>query len=175
VVGGQAVAEEAHQFRDPVPEAFRLLAGVRVQGEGRPAVRAWRAAEAEIDPAGSDRLEAARHLGDLQRRVVRQHDAGRADSDPARSRGDRRHHDLGRRPGMSAAVVMLGEPVPAIAHRLRRLGESDRLADRLGRAAALGDRRLVEDGERDHGAVRGRSLGDQAYTGTRPKMSESAP
>ena len=45
-------------------------------------VRPGRAAETEVDAAGSERLERRELLGDDERRVVRQHDAARAEADP---------------------------------------------------------------------------------------------
>ena len=67
---GVAVQRPAHRARDAL-------------------VRSRRAAEAEVDAAGEQRVERAELLGDHQRRVVGQHDAARADADACWSR--RRH------------------------------------------------------------------------------------
>src|SRR5439155_4410678 len=48
-------------------------------------IAAGRAAEPEIDPAGKERREHAELLRDLQRTVVAQHDAARADADSRRA------------------------------------------------------------------------------------------
>ena len=70
------------------------VAAQRAQGE---LVRARRPAEAEIDAARIERFERAELLGDDQRRVVRQHDAARADPDRPGAARDVADHDRGRR------------------------------------------------------------------------------
>ena len=62
---------------------------------GRGAVGAGRAAEAEIDPAGKQRLQHLEALGHHQRRVVGQHHAAGTDPDVAGHRGDLPDHESG--------------------------------------------------------------------------------
>ena len=78
----KAAALEQHQFVEALEEIV-LLADVlpppqRVGG-GR--IGAGRAAEAEIDAAGKQRLQHLEALGHHQRRVVGQHHAAGADAD----------------------------------------------------------------------------------------------
>ena len=53
----------------------------------RQTVAAWRAAKAEIDATGMQRLEHAELLGHHERRMVGQHDAARAQSQRGRACG----------------------------------------------------------------------------------------
>src|SRR5674476_246184 len=57
----------------------------------------WRAAQAQIDAAGKQRLQHLEALGDHQRRMVGQHHAAGADPDPAGHRGNLPDHEVGRR------------------------------------------------------------------------------
>ena len=51
----------------------------------------------EIDSPWGERLERAKRLDDVQRRVVRHHDPAGAEPDPGRYGGGMRDQDLGRR------------------------------------------------------------------------------
>ena len=88
----------------PLEEIVALAAiqpaAQRVRGG---AVGAGRAAEAEVDAAGKQRLQRPEALGDDQRRVVGQHDAAGADADVRRHRGDLPDHQLGRRDSRTEA------------------------------------------------------------------------
>jgi hypothetical protein len=94
--------------------------------------------------------EDAERLGDLQRAVVRQHDAAAADPDPVRGGGDLGDQDLRRRAREHRRAVVLGHPVAGVAEPLRQPRQVDRVPQRIGSARALGDRRLVEDAEQHH-------------------------
>ena len=88
---------------------------------------------------GSERLEGRELLGDHQRRVIRQHDAARSEADPrGPCCGGRRQHRWRRR-GDGRHVVVLGEPVPAVARadrrRRRRTGMPQQPARSSGRCA----------------------------------------
>ena len=123
------------------------VAGVRVQRPRGAHVAAGRAAEAEVDAPRRERLEDAELLGDLERAVVRQHDAGAADPDRRRARRDRRHQDLGCGADDGRQAVVLAQPEARVAEPLAVLGERERVADR-GILAAAGERdRLVENRE----------------------------
>src|SRR5215813_12876467 len=106
---------------------------------------AWGAPRAEIDAPGEQRLQRAKLLGYLQRRVVRQHDAPSADPD---ARGARPHvaDEYG---GGGAAdpghVVMLGQPEPPVAQLLRVLRQLQRVPEGLRRRAALKDGSEIEN------------------------------
>ena len=86
----KAVIEKREQVLQPCgkivgAEQFARTAQ-RQRGER---VSAGRAAEAEIDAAGMQRLENAKRFGDLQWRVIRQHHAAGADANVFRARSRR--------------------------------------------------------------------------------------
>ena len=100
---------------------------------------------------GNSVVERAEGLGDLQRRMVRQHDAAGADADRRGGGGDMADdHRRGGR-GDAGHVVMLGEPEAAIAQRLGMAGKLGAPAQRVGGGGALRDRAEIEDGGGDHG------------------------
>ena len=139
------------------------LVGERVERIGGAAVGARRAAEPEIDAARRQRIEHAELLGDLERRIVRQHHAGAADADARRARGDRRDQDLRRRcrrwcrgcgaprprsadspsprqPAASATVLRIASPcgAPAVATDWSRTESGILLTAAAARAAVAG-------------------------------------
>ena len=115
----------------------RRAAGSRRSARDRELVGAGRAAEAEVDAAGIERLERAELLGDHERRVVRQHDPARADADRRRAGGDVRDHDRGRGAGDAGHVVVLGEPEAPVAEPLGVLGQVERVRGARRRASRL--------------------------------------
>ena len=117
----------------------------------RGAVRAWRPAQTQIDPAGKQRLQHLEALGHDQRRMVREHHAAGADPDTARDRGDLPNHEVRRRARDRGEVVMFGQPVADIAKAVGMAREIDAVAQRRGGLGAGGDNGEIEDGERDHG------------------------
>ena len=104
----------------------------------------------EIDASRKKRLERAELLDDLQRRMVRQHDAAGANPDRRRPSADVTDQHCGRRAGDTRHVVMLGNPEALVAPTLGVLGEIERVAERLRSGATLDDRGEVEDGQRHH-------------------------
>ena len=115
------------------------------QGERSGLVRARGAPQAEIDAPGEQRLQRAKLLGHLQRRVVRQHDAPGADPD---ARGARPHvadEHGGGRAADPGHVVMLGQPEPPVAQLLRVLRQLQRVPEGLRRRAALKDGSEIEN------------------------------
>ena len=73
------VREQLVELIGEVVDAQRLPATAqRDRGE---LVGARRPTETEVDPIRMQRLEHAKRLGDLKRRMVRQHDPARADAD----------------------------------------------------------------------------------------------
>ena len=141
------VGEELVELLDEVVRerrpavALQRVDGLEV-GSGRPA-------DAEVDPLAVEGGEDAELLGHLERAVVREHHAAAADPDAARPRGDLGDEDLRRGGGEHRGRVVLGDPVARVAELLGELGEVERVAKRVGAGGALGDRRLVEDGESD--------------------------
>ena len=129
------------------------VGGIRVQCEVRcrPSLPGARPSP-DVDPAGRDRLQYAEHLGHLQRRVMRQHDARAADADAARwwRRWPPSGSRVRCRPGFRTRDV-----------RRASSGDSPRASQCCASAMRLADRRrpgerpetnggLVEDGEQRH-------------------------
>ena len=80
--------------------------------------------------------------------VVGQHDPARPDADGRGAAGDVPDDDGGGGAGDAGQVVMLGHPEACVAPALGVPGQVEAVAEGLGRAAALPDRRQVEDGVR---------------------------
>jgi len=99
---------------------------------------------AQVDSTGIERLERADLLGHDERRVVRQHDAARADPDGGRAAGDMSDDDGCRGAGDAGHVVMLGQPEAPVMPPLGMLREIERVAEGVGGVAALVDRRQVQ-------------------------------
>ena len=139
--------------RDPVHEVDHLprkILGrpfVGIERERGDAVGARRAAHAQVDATGRDAFEHAELLGDLERRIVRQHHAGAADANAGRGRGDRRHQHFRCGADDAAAVVMFGHPVAVVAERVAQARQRERFANGLAFGAALGGGGLIEDRE----------------------------
>ena len=91
-------------------------------------------------------MEGAKGLGYLERRVVRKHDAARANTDLGGFSTNSRDHDLGRGAGEQLHGVVFGHPETAVAERLDVLSEVDGIAQCLRGRGAGGYGRLVEDG-----------------------------
>ena len=152
VVVGMAVGELAAEEPDQLGELAReVLVGERLdrapQRSGRDPVGARRAADAEVDAAGVQRLEHPELLGDHQWHVVGEHHAAGADADPFGLRRQRRREHRGGGARDPRHVVVLGDPVAVIAEALGRAREVDGARQRLGVAGALADDRQVEHGE----------------------------
>jgi len=106
--------EVTQQFDDVVRKRVRTVV-VAAQRARRRLIRARSAADAEVDASRIQRCERAELLGDLQRRIVRQHDAAGADADRRRAAGDVADQHRRRRARDAGHVVMLGEPVARVA------------------------------------------------------------
>ena len=127
----------------------RRASASRRSATQRALVGAGRAAEAEVDAAGVERLERAELLGDHERRVVRQHDAARADADRRRAAGDVPDHDRRRGARDAGHVVVLGEPEAPVSPSARRAarGRACCAARRPAcRPATIGARSRIETG-----------------------------
>ncbi len=121
------------------------------QGGGFDGSAAGRAADAEIDAAGIERVQGAEGFGHLERRVVRQHDAARAEPDAGGFGADAGQHDLRRGAGEQLHGMVLGHPETGVAEGFDVLGERDGVAQGVGRRRAGGDGGLIEDGEAEGG------------------------
>jgi hypothetical protein len=148
--GGKKVRLQLeHILRESVPAAAEETA----QGAGCQLIAPRRAAQSKIDPAGKERLERSELLGDDKGRVVRQHDAARADTNAF---GFARHvaDDNRRRCARDAGkIMMFGQPEAMVAPLLGVLGEIDGVPERQRRIASLDDGREIEHGKARHGRV----------------------
>ena len=124
MVGRQPVLQIGEQLDQLFGEIVgRGLAAVALQGEGGLLVAARRAAEAEIDALRKKPGEHGERLGDLERAVMRQHDAAAADADALRRGGDRPDQRLRAGAGEHRRAVMLGDPVARITEAVAELRE----------------------------------------------------
>jgi hypothetical protein len=146
-LGQIAPRDPGHQVAHVVGELGWALVGERIQREGGAAVRTGRAAEAQVDAAGSDRIQHAELLGDLEGRVVRQHHAGAADADGAGGSGDGGDQNLGRRADDGGVGVVLGHPEAVIVPAFAGLGQRHGVADRFALRAIHHGNRLIENGQ----------------------------
>ena len=111
-----------------------------------------RAADPEVDAAGTERLQRAELLGDHERRVVRQHHAAGADADRRGARGDVADDDRGRGAGDAGHPVVLCQPIAAITPALGVPREVERPAEGLPGVAPFDHRRQIQDGDGNHAA-----------------------
>ncbi|EPZ85508.1 hypothetical protein BURCENBC7_AP5996 [Burkholderia cenocepacia BC7] len=149
-LAGYRLREIALQLRDVVRKRVRTADQVAAQRARRGLVGAGRAAQAEIDAPRIQRRERAELFGDHERRVVRQHDAARADPDRPRRARDVADHDGGGRTRDPRHVVMLGQPVAPVAPAFRVLREIDGVAERLRGVGAGRNGGEIEYGKRCH-------------------------
>ena len=85
--------------------------------------------------SGYSAAEDAERFGDLERRVVRQHDAAGADANRRGGRRDGRDHHLRAGADHARDVVVLSQPVPVVAGGLGTARQLERLVERLGRTS----------------------------------------
>ena len=149
-LAGHRFGEVTQQLGDVVGEGVGAADEIATQRAGSGLVGARRAAETEIDPAGIERGERAELLGDDERRVVRQHDATRADANRVRAARDMADHDGGRGTRDAGHVVMFGEPVTVITPAFGMLREVERVAERLRGIGAGRNGGKIKDGKRNH-------------------------
>ena len=146
--GGQVVREIAEQLGQLVREVIRArLPPVALQRVRRPLIAPRRAPDAEVDPPRIEPGERREGLGDLERRIMRQHDPAAAQPD---ARGDRPgggEQYFRRGPGERRGAMVLRRPVAVIAEPVADARKIDAVRERGGRGRAVGDRRLVEDAE----------------------------
>jgi hypothetical protein len=82
--------------------------------------------------------------------MIRQHDATRADADGRRGGGDAGNQNSGGGAGDPRHVVVLRQPVTAVAQSLGMLREFNRVAKGLCGIAAFQNGREIQDGQRGH-------------------------
>ncbi len=145
---------------EPADGVVGDAAGPVAQRERRHRVGAGSAAEAEVDPARVGGLQERELLGHHQRRVVRQHDAAAADPDPLGGAGHHRHQHRRVGGGDGRHVVVLGQPVPAVAEGVRGAREVEGRGQGVARGLVGAHRHEVEHRE-------GRQVGHQGRNARR--------
>jgi hypothetical protein len=145
---GQAIAEVGEQLGKLPRKVIRCgLPPVTLKREGGRRVRAGGAAEPEVYATGRERREHAEALGDLERAVMRQHDAAASDAD-ARCRGsDGSNEDFRAGAGQHRRSVMLGDPVPVIAQPIGEAREIERVPQRVDTGESFRDGRLIQNAQ----------------------------
>ncbi|GAB1363241.1 hypothetical protein MASR1M32_24770 [Rhodobacter sp.] len=140
--------EPVHQLLHVLGEVVGAVGRGADRAQGR-LIGAGRAAKAEVDPPGEQARQRAELFGDDIGRVVRQHDAARADADMARLLpGMGQHHcRCGR--GDALHVVMLGHPVTGEAQGIDQSRGVLRLGQRVRGIAALADADKIKQRQAD--------------------------
>ena len=151
VVGQRRAGYPVLQLLNLLGEHIVYVLRIRVQRVRGELIRTRRAPHAEIDAARRNRLQHAKLLRHLERRVMRQHHAGAADADARRGGGNRRHQHLRRGADDIAGVVMLGKPIAVVTERVAMFRERQRFAYRDVLCFAFGGGGLIEYGQL-HGA-----------------------
>ena len=128
------VAEHAHHVDHVAREVLDALVRVTAERRRRHRVGAGRAADAEIDPPGVERLEHRELLGDREWGVIGQHHTARSDSNVARWR---------RRGGRSGRPARCWQRSACCGARRPRSGRS-RAARRPGPARVVSARASAE-------------------------------
>ena len=106
MIGGQRVVEERDEIGDLLGKTIEPEhAAAFLERPRRDLVAARRSTDPEVDPAGEQRFQHAEVLGDLQRAVVLEHHAARADTDAARAGRNLADEDLGAGAGEAGSGV----------------------------------------------------------------------
>ncbi len=134
-----------------VRELLGSRSEIPAQRACRELIRSRCTPEPEIDSIRIQRCERAELLCDDQRRVVRQHDAARADANGPGAAGDVPDDDRRGRARDSFHAVMFGEPEAQEPEFFRSLRKAQRVAERVGGRCALRDGGEIQNGERNHG------------------------
>jgi hypothetical protein len=143
-LGVEEGAELGELLREVVGDgAFAVAA----KGEGFKLAAARSAADAEINAVGKHRVEGAKDFGDLERGVVREHDAARPDADTGGFGCGAGDEDLGRGAGEEVHRMVLGVPEAGVAELVDVAGEIERVGQGLRGRGTGGDGGLVENRE----------------------------
>ena len=163
VVRVQRAVQEGVQLRKARAEVrWPGFVVQRLQRPGGQRQAAGRLAHAQVHAAGGQRCEHLERLGHLERAVVLQHHAARADADARGARQQVGHQHLGRRAGQARVAMVLGHPEAAVAQLLGALGQRYGALQRLGRRGPFGDGTFVEQGKGvGHGGGSDSRMGDQ--------------
>ena len=125
------VAKVIHQLAHIGREVIHLTAALASERPHGALIGARRTAKPQIDAIRIERRQGAELLGDDQRRVVRQHDAARPDAQGIGTAGQMTDQHRSGGAGDARHVVVLGQPVAAIAQAFGMTGQVQRAAKRL--------------------------------------------
>ncbi len=117
------------------------------EGVGLELAAAGGATETEVDAVGEHGIEGAEDFGDLERGVVREHDAAGADADARGGGGGAGDEDFGCGASEQRHGVVLGVPEAGVAELVDVLGEGEGVVEGVGGGKAFGHGGLVEYGE----------------------------
>jgi len=120
---------------------------IAAQGEGFELAAAGSPADAEVDAIVKHGVEGTKDFCDLERGVVRKHDAASAHADAGGFGCGAGDEDLGRGGGEEIHGVVLGIPEAGVAEGVDVSGEVEGVGQGLRGREAGGDGRLVEDRE----------------------------
>ncbi len=147
---GGFACHQRDQFGHVLREHFRRPVQVLAQRALQFGAGSRRAAQPQVDPAGEQRIQRAELFGDLERRVVGQHDPARSDADRGGRIADMREHDRSRSPGNALHCMVFGNPEPLAARVLGRAGERGRGGKGIADRAAFADGDEIEYGKIGH-------------------------
>src|SRR5690242_12541577 len=135
-----------------------------------------RTTQAKIDSPGIKCGQRSKLFRNHQRRMVRQHDSARPDTDALGPTGDMTNHHRGRGAGDSGKVVMFRQPIAVITPALGMLGEIEGVAKGERRVATLNDRRQVEKGKMLHRSLMlSRRVQEKTLWNPRPQVTKQRP
>jgi len=137
-------SEQLHQlFREVVGQ--RCVTALAAQRERLERTAARRTADAQIHPIGIQRVQHAELFGDLERAVVRQHDAAGSEPDALRLRTQPREQNFRCRARQRLGRVVLGNPVAPIAEPIGKPRELEAVVQGLPRSRPDRDGGLIDD------------------------------
>ena len=117
------VAKVAHQLAHIGRKIIHLAAAHSPQRPHGALIGPGGATKAEIDAIRIERSQGAKLFGNHQRRVVRQHDATRADPQSGGGLGQMADQHRGGGTGNARHVVMFGQPVALVTPILGMAGK----------------------------------------------------
>jgi hypothetical protein len=143
-------SQQGLQFHDIMGKILGGRGQIPAQRARGTLIGAGCAAEPEIDAAPVKRFQRTELLCDDQRRMIWQHHAARSNTNGPGAAGDIADHHRGRSAGDAGHIVMLGKPEPLVIPAFGVLRQIERIAEGLGRIAALINRRQVQNREGNH-------------------------
>jgi hypothetical protein len=110
------------EFENIFRKTIRGIVGTP-HGLNRKLICSWCPSKTQIHATWKHALKSSELLSDDIRRVVREHNASRGKTNPARGRTDMRKHQRSRCTGDRSRIVMLRDPDPWITQVLQMNSE----------------------------------------------------